>query len=284
MSENNHLRNTVKSVSSLAGFKWIELTFKILKRNFWSFLSFAILTILVNIVLTFSLSLIGLFISFCIYIFFCASISMNSQKINNSTPLPLKDFFNFNRTNTKQLILSSVIYCALFLIIIIIAMVPSVEIFNFSPEQLTALQQMEFQDQIKYFEAMFIESPDKYSKVLTSSLILCIGFLLLESIMFFVPTLLALNPSLNVFSAIKLSMLGLFNNLPAFIVYGLILTPIILLSVFFSIFGFALFLLILKISTFIAYQEIFTENNPISSDDNKPNEHTTSDNLDSRDF
>ena len=57
-----------------------------------------------------------------------------------------------------------------------------------------------------------------------------------------------------------------------------------LLSVFFSIFGFAIFLLFLKISTFIAYQEIFIEELSAPSDDKKPYEYTSSENLDSRDF
>ena len=284
MSENNNLRSTPKIASSFASLKWMEQTLKILKSNFWSFLSFALLIIIINITLTFLLALIGLFISFCIYIFFSAAVSINCHKIKNTPSIPLKKFFNFNQINTKQLVLSSVIYCALFLIVIITAMVPSADIFNFSPEQLTTLQEMDFQGQIKYFESMIIESPEKYSNVLKTSIILTIGLLLLESVMFFVPTLLALHPSLNVFSALKLSALGIIKNIIPFIFYGLLLTPLMFLSVFFSIFGFALFLLILKISTFLAYQEIFINDKPIELDDETPYKHTHSDHLDSRDF
>ena len=217
----NKLRRSPKIASGVASFKWMEQTFKILKNNFWSFLSFALVIILVSITLTYMLALIGIFISFGIYIFFSASISINSQKIQHSKSLPLKDFFNFNRNNAKQLVLSSVIYCAVFLMIIISAMVPSAEIFNFSPEQIEALQQMDFQGQIKYFESMLIESPEKYFQVLKSSFILLIGLLMLESVMFFVPTLLALHPTLNVFSAIKLSAIGMLKNSIPFITYGL---------------------------------------------------------------
>jgi len=279
MSQDNHLRTSPKVASSIASLKWMELSFKILKSNFWSFLSFAILILIVNITLTFLLALVGIFLSFCIYMFFSASISINSKKIQNAESLPLKEFFNFNQTNAKQLVLSSVIYCAVFLMIIITAMVPSAEIFNFTPEQISELQALDFQGQIKYFESILIESPEKYSKILQSSLMLTIGVFVLESIMFFVPTLLVLHPSLNVFTAIKLSTIGVLKNSIPFIAYGLILT----------IFGFAIFLLFLKISTFIAYQEIFLDETPDNfeggnSDNKKPYEYKASEHLDSRDF
>ncbi|BCE02468.1 hypothetical protein [Marinicellulosiphila megalodicopiae] len=275
------LRQTPISTSPSASFTWFLETFKLIKGNLLQFYLVTLITPILMFLCSVFVPFLGIILSSIIYTFYCAAMFNACLKKQKTQSLTFSDFLTFNPQTIKPLMVISTLFLSLNILFSIPFQSSISEFVKIIAMENKVIEDFSYETLSLYFNEIQTKYPEITSKLISSFAIFVIGLCIIEAMMFFTPGIISIHKNINIMDAIKLNFIGLLKNSISFITYGLILS-VILLCLFFilNFFGVFLFFMLLKVSSFAAYQEIFVEIKT-NKDHQAPYNNTD---LDSRDF
>ncbi len=244
----------IKSCTAADGVKWISHSFSLFSKN----PSIWIVMLIIYIGISFLLTKIPLlvFLSTLLGPVFSAGFVSAARGVDQNQALEIDHLFNGFKQQFKTLFRLGIIYFAINIVIIAI-----VTVLLDSFVESDALDKIGNATTQQELERILTESPELLAglmKALMIGLILSIPLIMAS---WFAPSLIMFN-QMTALKAMSLSITACNKNMVAFLVYGALMIPLMILAVLPLGLGLLVIVPVVFISQYSSYKTIFSESEP----------------------
>ncbi|MFT5521802.1 MAG: putative membrane protein [Enterobacterales bacterium] len=249
-SSDNELEPNEPKIMQLpanAGLKWIAQSFSIFSKSPSTWLIMWIVTFFINIAFIMSSYLILL--PALLSATFTAGFIYGAKVVDTGVKLKLEHLFIGFKIQLRNLFRLGLLYL---MFSFLLGMVFSLTLSNFIDEsQVIAMSELSHEE----LQLLLAESPEQLAYILKALLVTLALSTPLFMASWFAPALVFFHqtPPLR---AMLLSFKACNTNLLAFLIYGLVIMPMILIAMF-SVIGLPLILVIINISQYCTYRSVF---------------------------
>lgn len=229
-----------------AGWKWISDAFSIFKKAPGLWMLLLLMTMVINMMCRF-VPTIGEIASVLVSPVLMGGVMMAAHRSYMASNAEFDDLFSGFRYRLWPLIQVGLLYMAGVFAMIILAIVISIALIGV--------------ETVKAMGDMLATTPEMIDPAVVVNIILVVMIILVMMLpiimMYYFAPVLVMFHGVDAFAAMKLSFMACLNNAMPFLVYGLVILLLIMLSVFTLFLGLLVLIPTIWISTYIAYRDIF---------------------------